>query len=42
MIASRPVEDTIEVVRGAPYSGQDVQNILENRRAKVYKKPGTL
>ena len=42
MTALQPVEDTTEVGREAPYSGQDVQYILKNRRVKVYKKPGTL
>lgn len=42
MTAPYPVEDTAEVVREALCSGQDVQYILKNRRAKDYKKPGTL
>lgn len=39
---SHPLEDTTKVVREAPFSGQDVQYILKNRKAKDYKKPGTL
>lgn len=43
MTVQHPVEDTTEVVREAPYNGPDVvQYILKNRRAKVYKKTGTL
>lgn len=35
------LEDITEVVRKAPFGGQDVQYILKNRKVKAYK-PGTL
>lgn len=42
MTVQPPVENTTEAMREASQSGPDVQYVSKNRRAKVYKKTGTL